>query len=141
MARRASSRVEEEATVYSFGFEGAPKAFHVGVVLAMGLAAHARDQAVSFEGLLVEDAGVLDTLVAVMDDARRHLSSPDQRLTQRGVGQCGIKSPTHGQAEHTAAALVQHSRPHRAQPSFVGDVGDVANPNLIRLARSRSVAQ
>jgi hypothetical protein len=109
---------EEAGSIDSFGLEGTPKAFHVGVVFAVGLAAHAGDQTVSFEGLLVEDAGVLDALVAVMDDTSRHRPSPDQRLAQGRLGQRGIEPCSHGQAEHPATATVQH--PSDVEPAFPG---------------------
>src|ERR1700692_5006094 len=76
---------EEVASVPPFGLERAPKAFHVGVVFAVGLAAHAGDQAGGLEGLLVEEAGVLDALVAVMDQPARVAAAPDQGLTQGGL--------------------------------------------------------
>ena len=55
----------EGGAVNEFKFEGAPEAFHRGIVVTVGLAAHGRNQARMGEGLAVVCAGVLDPSVGV----------------------------------------------------------------------------
>src|SRR5271170_4166463 len=55
----------EGAAVNQFQFEGAPEAFHGGVVIAVAAAAHGGDQAGVGEGLTIMTAGVLDAAIGV----------------------------------------------------------------------------
>ena len=55
----------EVAAIDQFEFEGAPEAFHGGVVVAVGCAAHGGDQAGLVERLAVIGAGILDAAIGV----------------------------------------------------------------------------
>ena len=53
----------------AFGFERGPEAFHVGVVIAVGFATHALMDLFLTQQLPVTAAGILMTLVAVVDES------------------------------------------------------------------------
>src|SRR6476469_7758168 len=55
----------EEATIDQLQFEGAPEAFHGGVVIAVASAAHGGDQAGVTQSLAVIAAGVLDATIGM----------------------------------------------------------------------------
>ena len=74
----------EGAPGEEFGFEGAPEAFHVGVVVAVGSATHALMDLFLTQQLSVTTAGVLMALVAVVNE-----SLPLLGLCAKSLSQCG----------------------------------------------------
>ena len=56
---------DKVAPINQFQFEGAPEAFHGGVVVAVAFAAHGGEQAGLAQGLAVSGAGVLDAPIGV----------------------------------------------------------------------------
>ena len=57
-----------------FPFEGAPEAFHGGVVVAIALAAHGGDEARPGEGVAIISSGVLDPTIGVAEELGRRLA-------------------------------------------------------------------
>jgi len=56
---------EEGGSVNKFEFESAPKAFHGGVVIAVGFAAHGGDEAGLGKREAIVGAGILNTTIGV----------------------------------------------------------------------------
>ena len=63
--------VGEGLAVNQFEFESAPEAFHGGVVVAVGFAAHGGEQAGVGQGLAIIAGGVLDAPIGVEDQLSR----------------------------------------------------------------------
>ena len=55
----------EALAVNKFHFQGAPEAFHGGIVITVAAATHRSDQAGLTEGLTIIATGVLDTAIGV----------------------------------------------------------------------------
>ena len=55
----------EALAVNKFHFQGAPEAFHGGIVITVAAATHRSDQAGLAEGLTIIATGVLDTAIGV----------------------------------------------------------------------------
>ena len=51
-----------------FPFDGAPEAFHGGVIVAIALAAHGGDEARPGEGVAIISGGVLDPAIGVAEE-------------------------------------------------------------------------
>ena len=58
-------------------FEGAPEAFHGGVVVAITLAAHGSDEAGPGEGVAIIGGGVLDPAIGVAEEFGGGLAMPE----------------------------------------------------------------
>ena len=71
----------EVSAIDQVEFEGAPKAFHGGVVVAVTCAAHGGHQAGGLQGLPVITTGVLDAAIGVEDQISWRLA------VQAGHGQ------------------------------------------------------
>ena len=98
----------EVAAIYQFELEGAPEAFHGGVVVAVGCAAHGGDETRLAERLAVIGAGILDTAIGVEQQTGGRIA------VQEGHGQSfqdegGVDALTHGRADDLAAVEVQDS--------------------------------
>ena len=58
-------------------FEGAPEAFHGGVVVAIALAAHSGDEAGPGQGMAVISGGILDPAIGVAEEFGGGLAMPE----------------------------------------------------------------
>ena len=60
-----------------FPFDGAPEAFHGGVVVAIALAAHSGDEAGPGQGMAVISGGILDPAIGVAEEFGGGLAMPE----------------------------------------------------------------
>src|SRR5215813_3504784 len=100
----------EAAMVDELVLQVAEEAFHHGVVVGVALAAHAGDEALPSEMLLMERADILRTLVAVMQQSGHGATLLD-RHAQGGQAQRLGALAAHGPTHDTARVEVQqHAR-------------------------------
>ena len=58
----------ERPAIDEFPFEGAPEAFHVGIIVAIALAAHGGDEARPGQGVAIIGGGVLNPAIGVAEE-------------------------------------------------------------------------
>ena len=58
----------ELPAIDQFPFEGAPEAFHGGIIVAIALAAHGGDEARPGQGVAIIGGGVLDSAIGVAEE-------------------------------------------------------------------------
>lgn len=120
----------EVALIDQFDFQGAPKAFHGGIVIAAGASAHARDQAVVGERVPIEMTRKLAASVRMMDQSWCWSSLADGH-GQSGEDERRIHACLHGPADQPSSVEVDDASDE--QPAFIGgDVGDIRYPPLVR---------
>lgn len=107
----ASGFIEVRKTyvVREFLLERAEEAFHHRIVVRHSLAAHARLQAGGLELGLIGAAGVLASLVAVVDRARRWPATFECH-PERGAGQFLIRALTHRPTHDLSRVQVERGR-------------------------------
>src|SRR5262244_3283671 len=119
----------EAAMVDELVLKVAEEAFHHGVVVGVALAAHAGDEALPNEMLLIERADILRTLVAVMQQYGPGATLLD-RHAQGGQAQRLGALAAHGPTHDTARVEVQQHR--QMEPSRTGrNDRHVAGPDAI----------
>src|SRR5688500_6108588 len=124
---------------HEFSFELAEEAFDGRVVPAIADAAHARDDAVGGQYLLIRDARVLDTAIGMMEQAGRRPSGA-QREVQRGERQLRFQVRARGPADDAARGKVEHD--FEIQPALERPAGrDVRGPYGIGLGVVKAAAE
>src|ERR1044072_3606424 len=119
----------EEMAIDELQFEGAPEAFHGGVVIAVASAAHGGDQAGVTQSLAIIGAGVLDAAIGMKKQLGRR-ATMQQRHGQSFQNQSRVNALTHGPASDLAAIEIQDGG--QIEPAFLGfNVSDVSHPELI----------
>ena len=119
----------ERAAVDQLQFEGAPEAFHRGVVVAVTPAAHGGNQTGRLQGRPEVPGGVLDTPVCVEEQSGWR-SAMQGRHGEGCQDKCGIDCRAHGPANDSAAVEIQDTG--EIEPALGGgDVGDVSDPDLV----------
>lgn len=119
----------EGDAVNQLQFECAPEAFHEGVVIAVGSAAHRRKRAGLGQSLAVSAGGVLDAAIGVEDEAGLGLFA-QKGHAQGTQDERGVDRRAHVPAHDLARAEVHDCRDK--EPALAGaDIGDVANPQLV----------
>ena len=68
----------ERLAINQLPFEGAPEAFHGGVVVAIALAAHGGDETRPGEGVTIIGGGILDPAIGVAEEFGRGLAMPER---------------------------------------------------------------
>src|SRR5512146_443708 len=123
-----------------FRLERFDERFGFGVVVRVSLAAHADGDVVRQQGVDVVVAGVLNTLIGVMNKPSRRLSALQSHRecaqTQRRIDM-RTQGPTHG----TTAACIEDNGKVGKTPDQT-DIRDICNPELITAChdhRSRQV--
>ena len=123
----------EVAAVDEFVFEGAPEGFHGGIVVAVGFAAHGGDGLGALEGVAIVEAGVLHAAVGMEHQAGGRLAM-SLGHPPGGQDQWGVDMLAHGPTGQAAAVKVEDAG--QVEPAFFGgDVGNVADPDLVGGAR------
>ena len=139
MASQASRRVAKRWRETSSALRVPQKAFHVGVVVAVGAAAHARGDAAFLQQRGVAFAGVLNAAVAVVEQPGGGAAAVDG-LRQGGLGQAGFQVFGTRQAEDAAAAKVEHSG--HVEPAFLGpDIGAERSETASRRLPAKRVSE
>ena len=119
----------EGGPVDQLEFEGAPEAFHGGVVVAVAPTTHGGDEAGGLECRPEVACRVLDAPVGVKDHARWRRTMPDGH-GQSAKDQAGVDGGAHGPTDKPTAVEVEHAG--QVQPAFASlDVGNVPNPDLV----------
>ena len=119
----------EPAAVDQLQFEGAPEAFHGGVVVAVAPAAHGGDQAGRLQCRPEVAGGVLDAAVGVEDQTGWGLAVQD-RHGEGGEDESRVDGVAHGPTDDPAAVEIEDAG--EIKPTLVGgDVGDVGDPDLV----------
>lgn len=124
-----------------FIFESAPERFDGGIIIAIGLAAHAGLDTGVLELSAVFRAGVLRASVGMMKEAfrRKRLAMFDSH--GEGIeGQAGLEIFLHSPADDFAAVEIHNAG--EIEPTFPGsNVGNVTDPDLINGGGSGPVGQ
>jgi len=129
----------EVVAIDQFLFEGAPERFHGGIVIGAGFAAHGREALALRQGFTEVRAGVLATAVRMKDQGWGRLAMSLGHVPS-GQDELGVDRLVHRPADDPAAVGVHN--PGQVEPAFLGgDVGDVAEPDLIESARSGPFGQ
>ncbi len=119
----------EVTSVDEFDFEGAPEAFHGGVVVAVALPAHGRKELGLGQSGSKISGGVLDTAIGVEEQLGSWLAVLERHV-ERGHDQRGVDPFAHGPTDDLSAVKVKDAG--EVKPTFLGlDVGDVGDPDLI----------
>ena len=125
--------------IEEFGFEGAPKSFHGGVVITIALAAHAAGCQAGTQQSLVSLAGVLKSAVGMEKQTGRR-PAQTQGLLERLLGQARAQM-VGGVPAHDPAAVEIHDG-GQVKPTFLcANLGTVGHPNLMGSIGCRSVGQ
>ena len=119
----------EIAAIDEFELEGAPEAFHGGIVIAVALATHGLEEiglgqsrAEIAGGVLGPPVGVEEQLGSGLTVLQRHGES----LENEG----GVDPFAHGPADDLAAVEIQDTG--EVEPTFPSlDIGDIGDPDLI----------
>src|SRR5271170_6353088 len=91
-------QIREGLLVDEFGFEGAPEGFHGGIVVAVAACAHAGSEVMLLEESLKGVAGILGSLIGVMEEAGGRRAMVDGVL--EGVAdQAAMEGRPHGPAD------------------------------------------
>jgi len=123
----------------TFGLESPEEAFDHGVVKAIADATHADSRLDPSEVILVGLAGILGSLVRMMQQAIAGASAPNRHL-QRIFDQAALHVLGHRPPDNSSAEQVQNSG--QVQPALTRvDVRDVRNPLLVRPLRSEVLGQ
>ena len=129
MSRSASISGFKLPVMDEFGFQRMEEAFHRGVIVAIGPAAHRGFEAGGLQDLTVLCRGVLNAAIGMMDQTRARPLFLDCH-PQRSQGQFDAQMICHCPAHNAAAVQVEDRR--QIQPSLTGlDIGDVGKPDLI----------
>ena len=123
--------VFEDDVGEEFIFESTPERFDGGVIVAIGLAAHAGLDVGLLELSLVFRASVLRAPIGMMQEAFRRKRSPVFNSHGQSMQrQAGLETFLHGPADDFAAVKIHDAG--QIKPTFPGgDVGNIADPNLI----------
>ena len=119
----------EVTPVNEFQFEGAPEAFHGGIVVTVAPATHGGDQVGVGQSGPEIPGGVLHAPVRMEEEIGRGIAVEDghgQGLEDQG----GAEGFAHGPAHDLAAVKVEDGG--QVKPADLGgDVGDVGDPDLV----------
>lgn len=121
--------VGEGRAVDQFGFEGAPEGFHGGVVVAVAAGVHAGEDLPGLEQGAEGAAGVLFSLIGMMDEARGGTAA-GQGLLQGVPDEAGVEGITERPADDFATEAI-HDGGEVSPPGLGVDVGDVGDPGLV----------
>lgn len=121
--------VAEGAAVDQFGFEGAPEGLHGGIVVAVAAGAHAGDDLPRLEQGEEGGAGILFSLIGMMEEAWGGIA-PGQGQLEGIPDEEAVEGITEGPADDFAAEAVHDGG--EVSPTALGvDVGDVGDPDLV----------
>jgi hypothetical protein len=124
--------------VEAFGFQSGPEGFRGGIVVAVGSSAHALRESDSAQCFGETGAGILASLIAVMDETSEASVSGCDGLRKRLENEVGLHVFGSGPAEDFTAEEVHFCGDK--EPAFGGgNIGNVGNPNLLRSGGNRRV--
>jgi hypothetical protein len=129
-----------DLVVEALGFESGPEGFCGGVIVAIAAAAHALGDAESVEGRGEAVAGVLGTLIAVVNEAGKPAGSLGSGALECFKNEGSFHGGGGGPADDATAIDVDLSG--QKEPAFLsGNVGDVRDPDLLWRGRGGSAQQ
>ena len=127
------------AMMNEFGLQAVEEAFHRGIIIAIGLAAHRCDHASSAECVAVGSCGIVDAAIGVVDQSVLWPLLLDRHRQRRGC-EFDLHMISHGPADDLSAEEIHDGR--QVQPTLRGrDVGDIGEPDPVRgwAVKSRAI--